>query len=168
MSHLRDPDFASRWKEFQAHRKSLKKPMTERAEKAIIKLLQGFSCTTAIAGLDEAMDNGWLKPPKERLEALAREDQSVGRAAGYDPLEAMAENIGSKVGDEVWRAQLRYARAINQRDGVMSNEEFMYWDRKRYGDYGWHPVKTAAEIHAIVDEMERELPLDKDPRQMSL
>jgi hypothetical protein len=47
------------WKDFQDMRKKIKKPMTERAEKGIIKKLEQFGIDSHIEILEQSIENSW-------------------------------------------------------------------------------------------------------------
>lgn len=66
-----EPDL---WAEFLVHRKTLKKPMTEYAQKLAIKVLEKFRLAghDPKASIDQSILNGWQGLFEPRSEAVAR------------------------------------------------------------------------------------------------
>lgn len=62
------------WAEFLAHRKTLKKPMTEYAQHLAIKVLEKFRAAghDPKASIDQSILNGWQGLFEPRAEAVAR------------------------------------------------------------------------------------------------
>lgn len=51
--------FLQTWSEFRKYREEIKKPMTSLAETKMLKRLSAYSSETAIAMLDQSIENGW-------------------------------------------------------------------------------------------------------------
>ncbi len=65
---------AQQWAEFLAHRKQLKKPMTEYAQHLAVKVLEKFRAAghDPKASIDQSILNGWQGLFEPRGEAVAR------------------------------------------------------------------------------------------------
>jgi len=57
--YLNNPDFVRTFHEFVAHRKEIKKPLTQRAGDKLLKKLCLYSCNDAIKMLDQSIENSW-------------------------------------------------------------------------------------------------------------
>lgn len=61
------------WRDFREHRRKLKKPMTERAERGIIRELEDLKAQNhdPVKCLEEAITSGWQKPYAPKPQAAA-------------------------------------------------------------------------------------------------
>lgn len=57
--YLNNPDFIRTFHEFIAHRKEIKKPLTQRAGDMLLKKLCEYSCNISIKMLEQSIENGW-------------------------------------------------------------------------------------------------------------
>lgn len=56
---LNTANFLKTWEEFKEHRRLIKKPMTDLAMEKMLKRLSGERTETAIAMLEQSIENGW-------------------------------------------------------------------------------------------------------------
>lgn len=96
---------AQQWTEFLAHRKTLKKPMTEYAQKLAVKVLEKFRAAghDPKASIDQSILNGWQGLFEPRSEAVARvtNKQEVLESRNREVGRRWAERTTQEDGDAV-------------------------------------------------------------------
>jgi hypothetical protein len=96
IAHFSSPKFTETWVTWEEYRRQLKKPLTMIGKQRQLLKLWNYSAETAIAMLEQSMENGWqgifeLKgngaapPPKPRLEGLEAEIDACQEDLKYNP-----------------------------------------------------------------------------------
>ena len=101
---INTPEFVLALEEFITHREQLKKPMTEIAIARLIKKLSKYPVNTAIAMLDQSMENGW----QGVFEVKGQNGKLSGRGASW----AQPESADQSSDD--WQAEYERTKIKEQ------------------------------------------------------
>ena len=79
-------DFRAAWKEFRKFRKKIRRPMTEHAEKLVLKKLAKTDKETAIKALELSIERSWIGVFPEAVDYSLRKNNGNPYKSANEPL----------------------------------------------------------------------------------